>query len=798
MKASLVFAGLALWTCVCQAASPEIDRFAPRGGRRGTEVDVVFSGQRLGDARGLLFYELGIAVKRLDVLPDRRVKARLALAGDCPLGPHALRMQTATGISNLVTFSVGALPEVVEIKPDDDFSKPQKIHLNTTVNGVVLNEDVDYFAVEAKQGQRLSAEVEGLRLGETFFDPYLAIMDTKRAVLAAADDTPLLRQDAACSAIVPHDGTYIIQVRESAFGGSDRCHFRLHVGTFPRPLAVFPAGGKFGETLEVTYIGDPRGPLRQKLTLPSEPQPGYALWAQDAQGIAPSPNPFRLSPLDNVLEKEPNDDAAHATPFTAPAALNGVIDRPGDNDCWGFPAKKGQTFDVRVFARQLRTPLDSVIHVTRIGGQYIAGNDDSGGPDSYLRFTAAADDRYVVRITDQMGRGGADFVYRIEVTPVQPRLTLGLPERTQYVDIVAPIPRGNRIALMLSSQRDDFGGEVHLEMNGQPAGVASELLPIAGDQGAVPVLLSAAADAPLAASLVDITGKHKDGDHSVEGRLLQTTMLVRGDNNREIWNHHGNRLAMAVTEAVPFHVEIVAPKAPIVQNGTLELKVKATRDSGFKSPIALRMLYNPPGVSSPDSVAIPEGQVEAVIPLTANGGAAIRKWKIAVLAEASRGDGPLVVSSQLADLEVAAPLLRFQFQPAVVEQGQKTSVVVKIEKTQKLQSLATIELLGLPNEVTTEPRQIDDAAGEVIFPISTTAKSPVGLHKTLVCRAVVKSQGEPITHIVGGGELRIQAPLPSKGNVVAKPSPNTPPKPAAPRPLSRLEQLRAEKKGVNP
>jgi hypothetical protein len=124
---------------------------------------------------------------------------------------------------------------------------------------------------------------------------------------------------------------------------------------------------------------------------------------------------------------------------------------------------------------------------------------------------------------------------------------------------------------------------------------------------------------------------------------------------------------------------------------------------------------------------------------------------------------------------------------------------VKVEKTRKFDSPATIELLGLPNEVTTELRQIDEAATEVIFPVTTTVKSPPGLHKTLVCRAVVKSQGEPITHIVGGGELRIQPPLPPKSNVAAKPAakaaPPAPSKPAAPRPVSRLEQLRAEKKG---
>jgi hypothetical protein len=790
----------ALWATALPAAAPQLDHFLPRGGQRGTEVEVIFSGQRLADARALLFYEPGIGVKSLEVLPDKRVKARLVLAADCPLGPHALRLQSATGTSNLVTFSVGALAEVNEVEPNNDFAKPQKINLNTTVNGVVLNEDVDYYAVEARQGQRLSVEVEGLRLGESFFDPSVAIMDTNRFVLASADDTPLLRQDCACSVIVPRDGAYVIQVRESAFGGSDRCHYRLHVGTFPRPLAIFPAGGKYGQTVDVTYIGAAGGPIVQKLTLPSGPQPGFAAWVRDGQGIAPSPNPFRLSPLDNVLEKEPNNDAQHATPFTAPAALNGIVDRPGDIDCWVFPAKKGQTFDVRVFARQLRTPLDSTLSISRIKGQFIAYNDDSNGPDSYIRFTAPDDDQYVISITDQMGRGGPEYVYRVEVTPVEPRLTIGLPERSTYVDMVVPVPKGNRIAVMLNAQREDFGGDVSLDMANLPEKIAAQMLPIAADQTMAPALLSAPADAKPQGTLVDVVGRHQEGGRTIEGRLVQKTMLVRGDNNREVWNYVSNRVAVAVTEPAPFHIEILPPKVPLVQNGNMVLNVAASRDNGFKGAIALRMLYNPPGVSAPDSVTIPEGQNQAGIPLTADGGAMLRTWKIAVLGESTMGDGPLVVSSQLADLEVAEPRLRFQFQPAAVEQGQKTNIVLKITKTRKLDAPASIELLGLPNEVTAEPRQIDDAASEVVFPISTTSKSPPGLHKTIYCRAVVKSQGEPITHVVGGGELRIQPPLPPKATVAAAPvaKPAPPPQPVAAKPLSRLEQLRLEKKGAQP
>jgi hypothetical protein len=401
----------------------------------------------------------------------------------------------------------------------------------------------------------------------------------------------------------------------------------------------------------------------------------------------------------------------------------------------------------------------------------------------------------VIRITDQMGRGGPEYVYRVEVTHVEPRLIIGLPERSTYVDIVAPVAKGNRFAFMAGVQRDDFGGEVNIEMQNLPEKVSAQTRPVLADQIAEPVLLSAPGDAKPQAALAEIIGRHKEGDRMTEGRLVQKTMLVRGDNNREVWDYVGRQMAVAVTEAVPFHIEIVQPKVPLVQSGNMELKVTATREGGFKGAIALRMLYNPPGVSSPDSVSIPEGQNQAVIQLTADGGAAIRTSKIAILGEANTGDGPSVVSSQLADLEVAEPRLRFQFQPAAVEQGQQTSIVVRIEKTRKLDSPATIELLGLPNEVSSQPKTIDDAANEVVFPITTTAKSPAGLHKTIFLRAVVKSQGEPITHIVGGGELRIQQPLPPKTTVAAKsdPKPAPKPQPAAARPLSRLEQLRLEK-----
>src|SRR5207244_10096519 len=167
--------------------------------------------------------------------------------------------------------------------------------------------------------------------GTTRCGPYFASLDSKRAELAGADDTPRLGQDAACSVLIPADGTYIVQVRESAYGGNGACAYRLHVGTFPRPTAVVPAGGKPGEEIEVRFLGDPAGEIRQKIKLPATPEAKFGLFAQDAEGISPSPIPFRLNDLPNVIEVEPNGNHQQATRVPAlPAALNGVISKPGE------------------------------------------------------------------------------------------------------------------------------------------------------------------------------------------------------------------------------------------------------------------------------------------------------------------------------------------------------------------------------------------------------------------------------------------------------------------------------------
>ena len=393
------------------------------------------------------------------------------------------------------TFYVGALPVVDETEPNNDFAAPQKIPLNVTVQGVVDNEDVDYFAVECKKGQRLSAEVEGMRLGGTFFDPYVAILDSKRFELAACDDAPMLGQDCAASIIVPADGTYVIQVRESAYGGNGACQYRLHVGTFPRPAAVVPAGGKLGEEVEVTFLGDPAGPFKQKIKLPATPDVKFGLFPQDAAGVCPSPVPFRLSEFGNVIVAEGNNTPQTGTPVPAlPAALNGVIAKPGEVDYYRFNAKKGQTFDVHCFARRLGSPLDSVMTVGVVGGGVIASNDDAVGPDSYFRFTAPEDKEYYLSVTDHLKNGGPTYFYRVEFLPVEAKAVVSIPKVALYSQErqTIAVPKGNRMATLVNVARADFGGDLVMGADGLPAGVTLNAENMPANLDTVPVVFEAA------------------------------------------------------------------------------------------------------------------------------------------------------------------------------------------------------------------------------------------------------------------------------------------------------------------
>jgi hypothetical protein len=784
------------------AASPSLGSITPRGVQRGTDAVLLFNGGRLTDAQEILFYYPGVAVSKLEVVNDGQVKATVKVAADCRLGEHVARVRTASGLSEMRTFWIGALPIVEEKEPNSEIATAQKVPLNVTIVGVVDNEDVDFYAFEAKKGQRVSAEIEGMRLANTFFDPHIAILDSKRFELAATDDSPLLGQDAACSVLIPADGTYYVQVRESAYGGNGACQYRLHLGTFPRPTAVLPAGGKPGEEVELTFLGDPTGPFKQKVKLPATAPPGkFGVFAQDAGGISPSPIPFRLSDLPNVIETDGNVSHATATRVPAfPAALNGVIAKEKEVDHYRFTAKKGETYDVHCYARRLGSALDSVMYIYNLNGGAIVGNDDAIGPDSYFRWTVPTDGDYVLTVTDHLGKGGPNYFYRVEFQPIRPEAILTIPKVALYSQErqTITVPRGNRFATLVNVSRRDFGGELVLGAEGLPKGLTMAAENMAANLDLVPVVFEAAADAPLAGNLADLTVKHVDGKTPILNKFNQMAeLIVSGPGQSVYWSHTVEREAVAVTEEAPFKISIVEPKVPLVQNGAMNLKIVAERKNGFKAAITILPLWNPPGVGSASSATIPEGQTEALLPMNAAGNAQVRKWKTAVLGVSDHGKGPVWVSSQLATIEIAPPFVTFAMERAAGEQGKTTDLFCKVTQNTPFAGSARVVLVGLPPKVTAPEATITKDTKEFAFKLTLDPTSPPGQHNNLFCQVYISQNGETVLHNVGGTQLRIDVPIPPKPNETPKPVVTAPPpmpKPTDPpvKRLTRLEQLRKE------
>jgi len=787
------------------AASPSLSSIYPRGAQRGAESVLTFSGARLADAEEIFFYAPGFEVTKIEEKDANSVNATIKVAPDCRLGEHVAQVRTRSGISDYRTFYVGALPVANEAEPNNDFTAPQKIDLNTTVHGIVQNEDVDYYLVEAKKGQRIAAEVEGMRLGATLFDPYVAVLDSKRFELSAADDTALLLQDAAVSVIAPEDGTYVVEVRDGAYGGNGSCHYRLHVGTFPRPTAVYPSGGKIGEEIEVRFVGDAAGDLVKKFTLPGEPATGYGLSASDDGGVAPSENVFRLFEHGNVLEVEPNNEIAQATPAELPLAFNGIISEAGDADCFKFTATKGQVFEVECFARRIRSALDPVMNVYYADGRSIAGDDDARRPDSYFRFTVPADGEYVLRVTDHLGRGGADYVFRVEFSPIKPSLQVGIPRVARYSQYRQTIfvPRGNRFATLMTVSRGNFGGPVVLEPKELPPGLQMVAEEMPANMNTMPVVFEAAADAPLSGKLVDFAARHADPNQKISGGFFNRADYVIAAPGQSLYRWRDvERLAVAVVEELPYRLEIVEPKVPLVRNGSMQLKVVAHRQEGFDAAINVQFPFRPPGIGAASSVNIPQGQNEVLYPLNANSGANLGKWRVYALGSAEVG-GAGWVSSQLATLEIAEPYVQFAMERAAVEQGQETEVFCKITHSRPFEGAAKVQLLGLPAKVTTTEMEVNKETAELIFKVTTAPDSPAGNHKNVFCRVLITESGEQIDHSrVGGTELRIDKPLPKPVEAKPEPKPEAKPQPVAakeppkqpPKRLTRLEKLRLEAK----
>lgn len=150
-------------------------------------------------------------------------------------------------------------------------------------------------------------------------------------------------------------------------------------------------------------------------------------------------------------------------------------------------------------------------------------NDDSGdrkiGRDSRLTFTAPADGRYVVRVTDTRGWGGERFVYSLAIREPKPDFSVKLAGMNPTVMPGASVGFSFR-----ADRQDNFDDPIQIDITGVPAGywATSPLIIEAGHDlisGSLHAMPDAKADADWSKLKIIAKGKNITHDAGNFGKV---------------------------------------------------------------------------------------------------------------------------------------------------------------------------------------------------------------------------------------------------------------------------------------
>lgn len=805
---------LVLVAVLCAAASAgpmvhHVEAVWPRCGQRGTTVEVTLNGVSLAKPREIVFYLPGIRAIEVQELPplprpidtvhsgymQERVRCVFEIAPDCPLGEHPFRLRTATELTGLSTFHVTRFPNVDETEKalgqNDTREHAQPVAMNVTVRGQMQTTsvpDVDVYRVAGRRGRHLSVEVDSVWMTERHYgdsesDLAVRLLDDRGQVIAENDDSALHIQDPIVSAVLPRDADYFVEIRQRIARPAANVFYAAHIGENHRPLAIYPAGGQVGEKLSATLLGDPAGNEPVSVELAGES--GDSAF----NDTMPSPLPLRVSPYENV--REAAGDGPTAVEHL-PAALNGVIEKPGDVDVFRLSVRKGDRYRIRVYGRSLGTPIDPRISIAAAGADSPEVQaDDSTYPDRGLYavgqqlqrkelldpslvWEPRSDGVYQLAVTDMRSLGGPTFVYRIEIEPAHDGVNT-VPYSKVIDNVECPrltsfaIPQGNRWTVnvgLSEEQGNTYRGELDLVALGLPAGVRMIAPRVRPGEKVVPVEFVADRDAQPQVALFQIlaraVGKARDFSS-----VSQQAFPFLGHSGGAAWRSVvADRYALAVTEPSPYAIEVHPPRIPLALNGELALEVDVTRQNGFNEPIDFQADWVPAGVTSEPTVTVPAGENHAIFHLSASGSAKPGKWPLVLTATTTGGSyylgaGRIRVSTSLVDLEIAEPYVALKNHPAAIRRGQQAQVVWDVEHKKPLPGQAEAVLLGLPKGVTLAGPPPRLAAGDrqLVFNLAADREVLLGQYKELSCEIVVHEAGQEIRQRTGKGILRVDPSL---------------------------------------
>jgi hypothetical protein len=501
----------------------------------------------------------------------------------------------------------------------------------------------------------------------------------------------------------------------------------------------------------------------------------------EANVPTPTPNTLRVSPYPNVLEAEPNDSLealASVAAAQVPMAFNGILEKPGDVDCFRFEAKKGDRLRIHALANAFGSPVDPTIWIKPWGAKSAAttiratdsrpnqlGIPPSGGLnrntlDPVLEFTVPGDGEYVLGVEDDRGAGGSDYVYRVECQAETDAVYTYIPPEpenqfTPQVRQAIAVAVGNRYNAQVAifSTNRPFNGDLEVVAEGLPKGVTMHAPRLTPGMTRVPVVFEAAADVKPQAAMIDLvvrpaakasdastaSGGRKPADASGAASQHVENALHSGYRQVVPMNQYGNndfylhtvvdKLALVVTEAAPFSIQVEKPRSALVQNGEMLIRFSIRRAEGFDGPVTVSMEWRPNGINATTPVTIRTGQTDGEYLIGAARNSVAGAYSVTLTA-VSGGDRPgyydnanrTYVAAQPFRLNVAEPHIEARFARTSIERGKTAELICRLNHLKPFEGKAKATLARLPRgvQLVGPAHEITAADKEVAFTLQAT------------------------------------------------------------------------------
>ena len=370
---------------------PELAAVWPRGVQRGAATRLKLTGKNLLDAGSVQFATPQVMAR---VLPAERPRAdelwiEITPAADLPRGTYPLAVVTPGGTSGTLPLEIDDLVQKIEDEPNHLAVETPSVELPLAIWGVVAARgDIDHVRFDAKAGQTIICELAAKRFGSAL-NAVLSVLDPAGQVVAAnndfdGQDDPLLAYQ------VPADGRYTVRVNDQAMNGSDKHVYRLTIGELPYVTGCFPVGVPANQEAEIELAG---------YNLPPGTNVKVPAGAPGALPVPIDLNHFRVArPLTvlatagpELVESEPNDAVAEATPMAAPGAVNGRLwtrrdGQAADVDLFRFESQAGRRWIVETEGERRGSPVDTRIEVLDDQGLPVTRALLQAVRDSYLEF----------------------------------------------------------------------------------------------------------------------------------------------------------------------------------------------------------------------------------------------------------------------------------------------------------------------------------------------------------------------------------------------------------------------------